>query len=255
MANWKKNSYKLEVRRIRTFRQVWRKKVSALFPSFQFFLHFFIDNLGFTIVFPILAPLFLNSSESVVSPDISYKLKATLLGLFLGAYPFAQFICAPIIGEFADKFGRKVAFIVTCFITLVGYVGCGVSIMYKWVPLLFVSRLVMGAASGNLSVCLSSLADLSESKKEKVRYYGLGSVIAGITFVLGPFLGGKLSDVSINPIFTPAFPMWVGGMLTALNIIFLFFAFTETKQNKSEEKFDFNKGIHNVQLALKNSLN
>ena len=228
-----------------------QEKNKRRFSVFSVFFTFFIDNLGFTIIFPILAPLFLSPTESILSASMSYKLKATILGLFLGVYPFAQFLCAPLIGEFADKYGRKFAFISTGFITLFGYILCAVSITYKWVLVLFFARLIMGASSGSLSVCLSSLADLSDSKKTKIRYYGLGSVIAGVTFVLGPFLGGKLSDPALNDMFSPAFPMWAGGMLTFVNLIFLFFAFTETVHKKSGEKFDLIKGFHNVQIALR----
>lgn len=221
------------------------------FSLFSIFFTFFVDNLGATIIFPIFAPLFLNPKTGLFSEDIAYNLKAALLGIFLGAYPLGQFIFAPLIGEFADRFGRKLAFLVTAGGTLIGFVLCALSIMERWIGLLFISRLLMGTCAGNLSICLSALADLSNCEKTKVKYFSLGSIVAGVTFVLGPFIGGKLSDPSVHPSFNPAFPIWIGAILTAINLIFLAFAFVETLKQKKVEKLDLIKGLHNVQLALK----
>lgn len=221
------------------------------FSVFSIFFTFFIDTLGATIIFPILAPLFLNPSETILSETLSYNVKAAILGLFLGAYPLAQLIFAPIIGEFADRYGRKISFLITTGLTLLGYALCAVSILEKWIFLLFFSRLIMGASAGNLSLCLSALADLSESAKAKVKYYGIGSMVAGITFVLGPFIGGKLSDPTVHYWFNLAFPMWIGTILTAVNWFFLAIAFVETHHKRSKEPFDFIKGIHNIQMAFR----
>lgn len=227
------------------------QKAKHDFSIFSIFFTFFVDNLGATIIFPIFAPLFLNDKGGLFSADLAYNFKAALLGLFLGAYPLGQFIFAPLIGEFADKHGRKLAFLLTTAGTLIGFILCALSIMERWISLLFISRLIMGVCAGNLSICLSALADLSDCKKTKLRYYSLGSIVAGVTFVLGPFIGGKLSDPSVHKLFTPAFPIWVGAFLTAINLIFLAMAFVETLKKRVYEKTDLIKGIHNVQLALK----
>ncbi len=221
------------------------------FSLFSIFFTFFVDNLGATIIFPIFAPLFLNPEDGLFSSSMAYNLKAALLGIFLGAYPLGQFIFAPLIGEFADRYGRKLAFLITTAGTLLGFVLCAWSIMEKWIALLFISRLLMGVCAGNLSICLSALADLSDCNKTKIKYFSWGSIVAGVTFVLGPFIGGKLSDPTVHASFTPDFPIWIGAIITAVNLIFLAFAFVETIKEKCVEKFDFIKGFRNVKLALK----
>lgn len=226
-------------------------KTKHRFSIFSIFFTFFVDNLGATIIFPIFAPLFLNPGSKLLPEFMPYSLKATLLGIFLGAYPLGQFIFSPVIGEFADKFGRKLSFLVTSAGTLLGFVLCAFSIMWKLIFVLFLSRLIMGICAGNLSICLSALADLSDCKKTRMRYFSLGSIVAGVTFVLGPFIGGKLSDPKIHSWFSPDFPIWIGAALTAINFLFLAFAFVETLKVKQEEPFNFMKGIQNVQVALK----
>jgi len=227
-----------------------RKKKHG-FSLFSVFFTFFIDNLGATIIFPIFAPLFLRASTTVLPETMSYNVKAAILGLFLGAYPLAQLLCAPVLGDLADRHGRKRAFLLSTAFSLLGYILCAISIRHKWISLLFVSRLIMGASAGNLSLCLSALSDLSHSSKQKVRYYGIGSVVAGVTFVLGPFLGGKLSDPMVHSWFNLAFPMWIGAFLAFINWVFLAFAFMETHLSPSKEPFDVIRGLHNIQMAFK----
>jgi DHA1 family tetracycline resistance protein-like MFS transporter len=98
---------------------------------------------------------------------------------------------------------------------------------------------------------LEILSDLSPSPKKKVRYYSYGSAVAGLTFILGPFVGGKLSDPSISPLFDSSFPMFIGAILGLINVLFILFAFGETLENPSKKPFDFIKGVRNIQLALK----
>ncbi|MBM3191668.1 MAG: MFS transporter, partial [Chlamydiae bacterium] len=225
------------------------KKVG--FSLFSIFLTFFIDTLGVTIVFPIFAPLFLNPHEAILSGVLSYNAKAAILGLFLAAYPLSQLVFSPLIGEFADRCGRKRAFLITTTLTCLGYVLCALGIHHRWIYLLFFSRLLMGASAGNLPLCLSAIADLSDCKKTKVKYYGIGSMLAGLTFVIGPFIGGKLSDSTLHPWFNLSFPMWIGAFFAFINIIFLLFTFVETLHNKFGEAFDLMKGLHNIRLAFK----
>ena len=69
---------------------------------FSVFFTFAVDNMGATIVFPIFAPLFLDPSKHLMSPDASMAFKTTMLGFYLGLFPLMQFIFAPIMGEYAE---------------------------------------------------------------------------------------------------------------------------------------------------------
>lgn len=228
-----------------------KEEVKQKTSLFSVFFTFAVDNLGATIVFPIFAPLFLDPSKGLLGANVSEGYKTVLLGFFLGVYPFMQFIFAPILGEYADHFGRKRALLLTTFLTFVGYALSAFGIHHHSLFWIFFARLIMGVGAGNLSICLSSLSDLSPSKKKKIRYYSYGSAIAGLTFILGPFVGGKLSDPSINPLFNSSFPMIIGAVLGLINVLFILFAFAETLKTPSQKSFDLIKGIHNIQTALK----
>ena len=195
---------------------------------FSLFFTFAIDNLGATIVFPLFAPLFLDQAESVFSPSTSLAFKSTLLGLFLGIFPCMQLLFAPIFGEIADHYGRKRALILTTAMTFLGYLLTAVGIHQHTLSLLFIGRMTMGLGSGNLTISLSSLSDLSRSAKQKDTFYAIGSAICGLTFILGPFIGGKLSDPLLSPLFSLSFPLFVGASLALLNLLFVIFSFEET---------------------------
>src|SRR3990172_8987729 len=92
---------------------------------------FFVDNLGWSIVFPIFAPFFLDSQNLLFGSEVAISTRTTLLGVFLAAFPFAQFFGAPLLGELADKSGRKKALILSIFLTFIGYIICGWSIHVK----------------------------------------------------------------------------------------------------------------------------
>jgi DHA1 family tetracycline resistance protein-like MFS transporter len=212
---------------------------------------FAVSSLSATIVFPILAPLFLSKSEAIIRGDIPENIRAILLGLFLASFPLAQFIFSPLVGEYADRKGRKKAYLITLGLEVIGYFFSAIAISWHHLSVLFVGRFITGLAAGNMSVCLATLVDLSPDEKTKVRYFSYGSAVIGVMFVLGPFIGGKLSDPSISPWFNLAFPMWIGVLLSLLNFIILWSLFKETLDKEVKEPFDPIKALHNVQLAFR----
>ncbi|NGX62853.1 MAG: hypothetical protein KR126chlam6_00255, partial [Candidatus Anoxychlamydiales bacterium] len=116
---------------------------------------------------------------------------------------------------------------------------------------LFIARVITGIFSGNLSVCLATISDLSLTEKAKARNFGFLSVLAGFSFILGAFIGGKFSDSTVSSFFTPSFPFMLAALLSFINLFFIIFAFKEPTEEKKYVKFDVLEGIHNIQKALK----
>lgn len=212
---------------------------------------FSISSLSSTIVFPLFAPIFLNPQSSIFIREIPEGIRMILFGVFLASFPFAQFLFSPIVGEYADRRGRKPAFIFTVILEAIGYFLAALGLATTHLTLLFIGRVLTGLGAGNMSVCLASVVDLSSSEKAKIRYFSLGSALTGIMFVLGPFLGGILSNASISPIFTLAFPLWVGGGLVLVNLGILLFFFQETLSSHLHAPFDWLRAWHNIQFAFR----
>ncbi|MBM3193473.1 MAG: MFS transporter [Chlamydiae bacterium] len=231
-----------------------KKRVSRVF-FFIVFLTFALSSLSATIVFPILAPLFLGGVDTIIRPDLPEEIRAIVFGVFLTAFPLAQFLFAPLLGEYSDRRGRKKAFLVTIVLEIVGYLFSGFGIQYHHLSLLFLGRFITGLGAANFSVCLATLADVSYDEKSRSRYFSYGSLASGAMFVLGPLLGGRLSDPQTISFFSLAFPMWVGGLLALVNLIFIWSFFIETRVKKDVGEADLLKALHNVGCVFeKNSL-
>ncbi len=214
------------------------------------FFTFFIDNLSWSIVFPIFAPYFLDPNNQTFSGDVSLETRATLLGFFLMAFSLGQFLGAPFLGEYADKHGRKQALVVSVFFTLVGFILTAWSMGVGNLYFLFLGRLIAGVFAGNMSICLACVSDISTDEKSRVKNFGRLSMIAGLSFIMGAFFGGKLSDSSIESIFRPDLPLWIGSGLTAVNLIFLIFSFQETGTIDKNVSFNLLESFHNLREAL-----
>jgi DHA1 family tetracycline resistance protein-like MFS transporter len=215
------------------------------------FFTFFVDNLCWSIVFPIFAPYFLDPNNQLFGPDVLLATRTTILGLFLMAFSLGQFFGAPVLGEFADRHGRKSALAISVFFTVIGLGLSAWSMQVGNLWLLFISRLVTGIFAGNLSICLACVTDLSPDEKSKVKHFGTMSFLAGLAFVGGAFAGGKCSDPTISSWFTPYFPLWIATVLTVLNFLFILFAFRETAHVDPHVKYNWLEGFTNLQKALK----
>jgi DHA1 family tetracycline resistance protein-like MFS transporter len=199
---------------------------------------FALSSLSATIVFPLFAPLFLSQDAPLFKAVIPEYIKSILYALFLVSFPLAQFLFSPVVGAYSDRSGRKKAFLLTLFLEFVGYLLSGFGIEYKHLSLLFFGRFLTGLGAANFSVCLATLTDISEDQKKRNKYFAIGSGLAGIMFVMGPFLGGRLSEKSINPAFSLSFPLYVGAILALLNLLLFLATFKETREIGKFELFE-----------------
>lgn len=214
------------------------------------YLTFFVDNLCWSIVFPIFAPYFLDVNNPLFAADASISTRTAFLGLFLMAFSLGQFLGAPLIGDYADRTGRRKALLVTIPCTLIGLLMTAWSMQFYHLGLLFLGRLITGIFASNGSICLAAISDLSANKTVKTQNFSHFSVLAGFSFVVGAFVGGKLSDPSLNSFFFPELPLWLAAILSAFNFLFVLFGFSETTQVNPLKKFSFFSCFQNIKTAL-----
>jgi DHA1 family tetracycline resistance protein-like MFS transporter len=228
-------------------RSNFRRKHLALFSVF---LTFFIDALSWSIVFPIFAPFFLDTHNHLFSSSVSIATRTTILGVFLAAFSLGQFIGAPLLGEWADRKGRKKTLCVSVFFTLFGLALSAWGLSEQNLYVLFAGRILTGVFAGNMSICMACIADVCEEEGERIKQYGRLSLIFGMAFILGAYLGGKISDPTVSSWFFPALPLWLATGLTAINLLFVWFAFPETVRI-GREPFSTKKYFVHMRLALK----
>ena len=173
------------------------KQKSPLLPLFSVV---FVDMLGFGLILPLL-------------PYIASNWGATpaMIGFISAAYPLGQFIGAPLVGRFSDRFGRKPLLLFSIAGTFLSLLMLGFA---RSIAVIMISRFLDGLTGGNITVAQAYIADVTD---EKSRAKGMGMIGAafGLGFILGPASGGFLSQWGY------AVPAFVSAGLSFLNLLMI----------------------------------
>ncbi len=218
------------------------KKRFAGKPLAVVFITIFIDLLGFGILIPVIPQLLANprSPYYLLPVGWTYGQGLILLGFLLAIFPFMQFVATPILGQLSDRFGRKPILGLSLLGTCLSYVMFAIGIIQRNIPLLFIARAFDGVTGGNLSVAQAAIADITKPE-DRAKNFGLIGAAFGLGFILGPYIGGKLSVPGIDLIgigsfhalttpswFNAATPFWFAAILSFLNVLSVVFLFPET---------------------------
>jgi MFS transporter, DHA1 family, tetracycline resistance protein len=212
-------------------------------PILPVFLTVFIDLVGFSILIPIF-PLLISDTPFRVTPDSwSFRQGLIMLGFLQAIYPLCTFVAAPILGQLSDRFGRRPVLAFSIAGTALGYVIFAMGIHAASIPLLFLGRALDGLTGGNIAVAQAAVGDISNDSNRQ-KNFGLLGAAFGLGFIIGPYLGGKLSqpDVSFYGLFTtPSWfsattPFWFAAGLCVVNVVLILTRFPETIAHKDPHK-------------------
>src|SRR3954471_8474820 len=145
------------------------------------FVTVFIDLVGFGIIIPFLAYYV-----------ESFGARAAVVGLLMSSYSLAQFLFAPVWGRVSDRVGRRPILMLGLFGSVVGYTLFGLA-GPLW--LLFFGRALMGIFGATIPTAQAAVADVTEPQ-DRARGMGMIGAAIGLGFILGPALGGMLSNLS-----------------------------------------------------------
>ncbi len=218
------------------------------------FFTIFVDLVGFGIVIPVIPQLIANPTSEfyILGTNISVNQGYILLGFLTASYSICQFLSAPVLGQLSDKFGRKPVLTISLIGTCLSYIVFAIGIMTKSIPLLFLSRGFDGITGGNISVAQAAIADIT-TPENRVKNFGLIGAAFGLGFIIGPFIGGKLSDPTIVSWFNATTPFYFAAALSAVNILAVYLLFPETLKIKNKGlTINWTKPFTNVYHAALN---
>jgi DHA1 family tetracycline resistance protein-like MFS transporter len=189
------------------------------------FVVVFVDLLGFSLILPLLPYYAENFGAS-----------PTIVGLLVASYAAASLVGAPLMGRLSDRYGRRLILLLSVAGTFVGFLllgfaePIGKALAAPIAPssanafvlgVLFFSRLLDGLTGGNITVAQAYISDVTD---EKNRAKGLGLIGAafGLGFIIGPAVGGLLSQSGYS------LPAFVAAGLSFLNLLSIFFFLPES---------------------------
>tara|TARA_B100000131_G_scaffold322510_1_gene376685 strand:- start:2022 stop:3320 length:1299 start_codon:yes stop_codon:yes gene_type:complete len=152
------------------------------------FLVVLIDMIGFTLVIPFLTYFIQDLATSDGFSNIGERDR--WVGIVFASYTLGQFLFTPFLGSLSDRIGRRPVLLFglvcnTVFLILFGLASA------LWMAL--VVRFLAGAGNGNIAVARAYIGDISSDDQIPARM-GLIGASFGLGFMIGPFLGGVLTD-------------------------------------------------------------
>jgi EmrB/QacA subfamily drug resistance transporter len=148
------------------------------------------------ILAAVLLVLFLSSLDQTIVGTALPRIVSDLRGdnlytWVVTAYLLTSTVTVPVYGKLSDVFGRRPMLLIGVVLFLVGSALSGIS---QSMGQLIAFRGVQGLGAGALfPISLAIIGDLF-SPQERGRYQGLFGAVFGLSFIIGPFLGGFLTD-------------------------------------------------------------
>ena len=148
------------------------------------------------ILFAIMLGLFLSALDQTIVGVALPRILSDLQGIELYTwvvtiYLLTATITGPIYGKLSDQFGRKWLLMFGVTVFLIGSVLSGLS---QSMIQLIIFRGLQGLGAGSLfPISLAVIGDLF-TPRERGKYQGLFGAVFGIAALIGPALGGFLTD-------------------------------------------------------------
>ena len=183
------------------------KNIALYFLMFDMFITF----TAIWIIVPVM-PTYLKT----------FGAAGQVLGFIIAIIAFAQFVFSPVAGNLSDRHGRKNLIIFGLFVNGLSQIAFGLS-TELW--MLFVCRFFTGLGSAFIvPPVMAYAADLTTNAERGKAMSWLGAAIS-LGFMIGPGIGGLLSNVSLH------FPFYFAGSATIIAGILSFMILPSIKSS------------------------
>ncbi len=189
------------------------------------FITMLIDITGWGIIIPVLPKLI----EELIQGDISEAAK--IGGWLTFAYAITQFVCAPLIGNLSDKYGRRPVILISLFGFGLDYLFLSVAPTIGW---LFVGRIIAGITGASITTASAYIADVS-TNENRAKNFGMIGAAFGLGFIIGPVIGGLLGS------FGARVPFYAAAVLCLLNFVYGYFILPESLDKQHRRELDWTR--------------
>lgn len=184
-----------------------------------------IDAIGFGIIMPVMPDLLMGVGKMDVANAARF---GGLLALLYAAF---QFLLGPVLGNLADRYGRRVILLGSLAGYSANFALMAVAPNLAW---LVVGQAIAGVFGSTYAPAQAALADITPPA-ERARIFGYVGAAFGIGFVIGPVIGGLLGG------FGPQMAFVAAAMLAAANFLYGLFYFPETLTRENRRSFDWRR--------------
>lgn len=185
----------------------------------------FLDMVGFGIIMPVLPKLIEDVGR------IGIDRAAAIGGWMFAAFSLAQFFCAPLAGNLADRFGRRPLLLLAIFGLGADFLFSALAPTLFW---LFVGRILAGVCGSSWVIANAFIADVT-APEDRAKAFGMMGAAFGLGFVIGPAIGGLLGE------FGPRVPFWVAAGVSLVNFVYGWFVLPETLPPESRRRFEWGR--------------
>jgi len=199
----------------------------AMTSRYAFAFIFFtmlLDTVGLGIIIPVSPGLIAQLTHEPISGAARWG------GWLFFAYALMQFVCAPLLGNLSDRFGRRPVLILSLAMLGLDYIITGLAPTIAW---LFIGRTLSGMAGAAYPTVNAYIADISPPEKRAANFGMVGAAF-GVGFILGPALGGFVGEH-----FGLRAPFFVAGALSLANALFGLVVLKESLPAERRRKFEF----------------
>ena len=189
------------------------------------FITLLIDVIGFGIIIPVFPKLITQLIHGNISQASQWG------GLLTFAYAIMQFLCAPIMGNLSDQYGRRPVLLFSLFGFGIDYLFLAFAPTIWW---LFVGRIVAGITGASFTTASAYIADIS-TDENRAQNFGMIGAAFGLGFIIGPVMGGVLGQYGAR------LPFLVAAALTLLNTLYGYFVLPESLTKDHRRKFEWKR--------------
>jgi MFS transporter, DHA1 family, tetracycline resistance protein len=185
-----------------------------------------IDAIGFGIIMPVMPDLLMEIGQ------IDLAAAARFGGLLSLLYAGFQFLLGPVLGNLADRYGRRPILLGSLGGYSVNFALMAVAPNLGW---LIVGQALAGIFGGTYGPAQAALADITKPS-DRARIFGYVGAAFGVGFTIGPAIGGLLGE------FGPRMPFIAAATLAAANLVYGMIYFPETLSKEHRREFDWRRG-------------